>query len=140
MVLCTQTCIHICLICQKGEIFTRSWYGKQNIGVHTIQKWLPSLTGHLGLERRTNQALRATCATELMDQNIPDPDVRRVTGHKSLQGLYQYKRTTPQMRERISNALALDSGSSEEEPTQQGQKRNREASPPATSECKKLVV
>ena len=64
------------------------------------------MTAEAGLEGNfTNHSLRATGATVLYDAEIPEGVIQKRTGHKSLDTLRCYKRTTLTQNLEVSNLL-----------------------------------
>ena len=58
-----------------------------------------------GLETRTNHSLRATAATALFD--IPEKVIHERTGHRSLDALRKYERSTERQHGVASKILAI---------------------------------
>lgn len=54
---------------------------------------------------KTNHSLRATAATRLYASGIDEQLVMERTGHRSLEGIRSYKRTTSQQKETVSDIL-----------------------------------
>ena len=48
----------------------------------------------VGLPPRTNHSLRVTGATTLFTKNVPENLIQEVTGHRSLECLRRYEKTT----------------------------------------------
>ena len=53
----------------------------------------------------TNHSLRATCASRLFDQNVPEQIIKEITGHRS-DCVRVYKRTADHLREVASNIVS----------------------------------
>ena len=62
----------------------------------TVQKMcqLAGITGH-----KTNHSLRATGASQLFQGNVPEKIIQERTGHRSLEALRQYERTTTEQQQ-----------------------------------------
>ena len=56
---------------------------------------------------KTNHSLRATAATRLYHAGIDEQIIMETTGHRSLDGVRSYKRTSAQQRKSISDILSL---------------------------------
>ena len=52
---------------------------------------------------KTNHSLRATTATRLYQAGVDEQLVIEMTGHRSLEGVRSYKRTSDQQRETLSD-------------------------------------
>ena len=55
---------------------------------------------------KTNHSLRATAATRLYASGIDEQLVMERTGHRSLEGIRSYKRTSDEQREAVSDILS----------------------------------
>ena len=62
-----------------------------------------SLAGFEG--KITNQSLRATAATQMYEMGVPEKAIQERTGHRSLDSLRVYKRTSTQQQQAASNIL-----------------------------------
>ena len=56
--------------------------------------------------RATNHSLRATAATRLYEAGIDEQLVMERTGHRSLEGVRSYKRTSSEQKEVVSDILS----------------------------------
>lgn len=84
------------------------WYSKQYLGHNTLKKMVSEIMqegGCGGLGKFTNHSLRATTATRLYQANVDEQLIAEQTGHKSLDSLRRYKRTSPEQRQIVSNIL-----------------------------------
>ena len=61
--------------------------------VSPAKRELP-LRAQAGLETRTNHSLRATAATALFQADVPEKVIQERTGHRSLDALRKYERST----------------------------------------------
>ena len=55
---------------------------------------LPQVSSWLGYTLVTNHSLRATAATRMFAAGVPEKVDAEFTGHKSLNALHQYERTS----------------------------------------------
>ena len=53
----------------------------------------------------TNHSLRRSCATNLYDNGAPEQVIQKTTGHRSVEGVRAYKRTSSAMKRKISAIL-----------------------------------
>jgi len=83
-----------------------SWYSSNPLGHHTISKTTKRLWESIGREGFiTNPSLRATAATRLYEAGVNEQSIMERTGHKSLEGVRSYKRTTAQQKQSVSDIL-----------------------------------
>ena len=62
--------------------------------------------GKAGLDGHfTNHSLRRSYATNLYDNGIPEQVIQETTGHRSVEGVRAYKRTSSAMRHKMSAIL-----------------------------------
>ena len=61
----------------------------------------------------TNHSLRATCATKMYDNDVPEQLIKEIIGHKS-ECVHTYKRTSDHLRETVSHTLSKVGDSSGE--------------------------
>lgn len=81
-------------------------YGNQPVGVNKIKTFMKTIAKKGGLSGNyTNHSGKKTCATVLYDQNVDEQEIMQRTGHRSTAAVRKYKRATPQVVERTSNAL-----------------------------------
>ena len=50
----------------------------------------------------TNHSLRRSCATNLYDNGVPEQVIQETTGHRSVEGVRAYKRTSSAMKHKMS--------------------------------------
>ena len=53
----------------------------------------------------TNHSLRRSCATNLYDNGVPEQVIQETTGHRSVEGIRAYKRTSLAMKRKMSAIL-----------------------------------
>ena len=75
------------------------WYSCQPIGHNNLCK-KAGIAGN-----RANHSLRASAATRLFHQNIPEQVIVEVTGHKSTDGVRTYKKVIRDQLRDVSNVL-----------------------------------
>ena len=83
------------------------WYSTRPIGHDTLDKAVRrmcSLSGIPGF--RTNHTLRATAATRLYQAGVDEQLVMEKTGHRSVEGVRSYKRTSEHQQQQISDILS----------------------------------
>lgn len=81
------------------------WYARRPVGIHPIENFLRDLTKQVGeVGRYTPHSLRATNATRLFQQGVPEQLIMEQTGHSSL-AVRSYKRTTTDLKQTVSKVL-----------------------------------
>jgi hypothetical protein len=74
------------------------------LGIHSLNKIVPSLCEKACLERRTSHCLRVTCASRLFNENEKEELIRGRTGHTS-DALFRYEKPNKQQELEVSNLL-----------------------------------
>lgn len=82
------------------------WYNKIPLGVHQLSGVVNKRCKMAGLTKSfTNHSLRASTATILYNNGVVEQQVQEVTGHRSLEALRMYKKTSDQQAEQRSQIL-----------------------------------
>ncbi len=82
------------------------WYSKCPLGHTTLGKTVARLCKSAGIEGyKTNHSLRATATSRLYQSGVDEQLVMERTGHRSLEGVRSYKRTSDAQREALSDIL-----------------------------------
>ena len=82
------------------------WYSKQPLGHTTLSKTVARLCTSAGIQgHKTNHSLRATTTSRLYHSGVDEQLVMERTGHRSLEGVRSYKRTSEAQREVLSDIL-----------------------------------
>ena len=84
------------------------WYSSVPIGKNKLAVMVSDMCAKAGLEKKTNHSLRATAATVLFQANIPEKVIQERTGHRSLEALRMYERSTQQQHSAASKILATN--------------------------------
>ena len=99
---------------KQAPTYERSvWYYSIPIGRNKLSQMVPeicklgNISGH-----KTNHSLRATGATELYEAEVPEKIIQERTGHRSLECLRMYERTSDKQQRAVSNILSSHSQSS----------------------------
>ena len=86
----------------KGNI----WYYKKAAGRETLGNVVKKVMGKAGFDGHfTNHSLRRSCATNLYDNGVPEQVIQKTTGHRSVEGVRAYKRTSSAMKRKMSAIL-----------------------------------
>ena len=89
------------------------WFSTKPIGRNTLDRTVARLCQKAGIPGyRTNHSLRATTATRLYQAGVDEHFVMERTGHRSLEGVRSYKRTSMAQQENLSDILNSGAGSS----------------------------
>ena len=84
------------------------WYAAQPIGRDKLNGTVARICKAAGIQGfKTNHSLRATAVTCLYHADIDEQIIMETTGHRSLEGVRSYKRTSDQQKESISDILSL---------------------------------
>ena len=87
-----------------------AWYsGNQPVGKNTLELKLSRIYTLAGIEGQvTNHySLRATSATQMYKNGVPEKIIQERTGHCSLESLHIYERTNCHQQEAVSNILSV---------------------------------
>lgn len=71
---------------------TKFQFEKSVVGIHTLNKILPSMCKEAGVKEKTAHSLRVSCATKLFNAGIPEKMIRERTGHRS-NALFKYDKS-----------------------------------------------
>ncbi len=94
----------------KGTV----WYSSVAIGKNKLSSMVQAICRDAGIKgHKTNHSLRATGATQLYTAGVPEKIIQERTGHRSLECLRMYERTSDCQHKAVS--------SSKEETTFNGQ-------------------
>lgn len=95
-----------------GTTNDSQWYARRPVGIHTIEKFLSTMTSKMGTKGRfTPHSLRATTATRLYESGFDEQLIQEQTGHSST-AVRSYKRTSSIMKQEVSKTLQQPSLSS----------------------------
>ena len=82
------------------------WYSRVPIGHNKLADTVPRLMRDAGISGYfTNHSLRATATTRMYDAQLDEASIMQRTGHRSVQGVRTYKRTTEKLAELTSTIL-----------------------------------
>ena len=81
-------------------------FGKQPIGRIKLSRIIPDMCKAAGISgRKTGHSGKVTCATTLYQKGFSDQLIKERTGHRSLDALHKYKRTSSEQQFDVSMAL-----------------------------------
>ena len=85
---------------------TSCWYSRKPLGHNTLSKTVTRICKAAGIEGyKTNHSLRATSTSRLYHSGVDEQMVMERTGHRSIEGVRSYKRTSEGQREALSDVL-----------------------------------
>lgn len=83
------------------------WYSAVPLGKHTLQQKVRKMCTEAGVSgNKTNHSLRATGATELYKKGVPEKLIQERTGHRSLESLRTYERSSEEQHKAVSTLLS----------------------------------
>ncbi|XP_053386293.1 transcriptional regulator QRICH1-like [Mercenaria mercenaria] len=81
-------------------------YSEQPVGINKLRCFMKDMCSLAGLEGRyTNHSGKKTCATTLYQKGVPEEEIMKRTGHRSIAGVRKYQKPSGQMLKDISNKL-----------------------------------
>ena len=82
------------------------WFSRSPLGHNSLKNFLDNICKEAGIAGfKTNHSLRATAATGLYASGIDEQLVIERTGHRSVEGIRSYKRTSSEQQENASDIL-----------------------------------
>ena len=81
------------------------WYIKAPVGRNTLQCMVKAMCQLIGVHGKTNHSLRATGAARLFAANVPEKMIQQRTGHRSVEALRLYERTSVAQEQTVSSLL-----------------------------------
>ena len=82
------------------------WYYNKAMGRETLGNVVKKIMRKAGFEGHfTNHSLRRSCATRLYDGGVPEQVIRETTGHRSRDGVREYKCTSSTLKRKASEIL-----------------------------------
>ena len=82
------------------------WYTRCPVGHNTLSTAVARMCKLAGITGyKTNHSLRATATSRLYQSGVDEQLVMERTGHRSVEGVRSYKRTSDKQRETLSNIL-----------------------------------
>ena len=82
------------------------WFSKEPVGHNKLAKTVAEMCSKAGIDGfHTNHSLRATSATRLFSAGADEQLIMERTGHRSVDGVRSYKRTSDHLNEEVSDIL-----------------------------------
>ena len=83
------------------------WFEKRPIGKNMLDQRVKTMCKEAGIEGNfSNHSLRATSITRMYDAGVPEKQIMKRSGHKSLEGVRTYQREEGSETRQVSNVLA----------------------------------
>ena len=83
------------------------WFTAVPLGKNTLQNMVKKMCATAGITgNKTNHSLRATSATEMFKRGVPEKIVQERTGHRSLEALRIYERSSAEQHKAASTILS----------------------------------
>ena len=102
-----------CRPLEKPKNPSKPWYSVTAVGKNALQSKLKDMCSRAGISGlKTNHSLRATAATEMFQLGAPEKVIQERTGHRSIEALRSYERSSESQHRAISSLLT-SSGSSD---------------------------
>ena len=94
-------------LCAAPSDPQRPWFANCPVGRNTLASVVKDMCAEVGIAgRKTNHSLRTTGATELFQAHVPERLIQQRTGHRSMEALRVYERTTGEQHRTISAILS----------------------------------
>ncbi len=93
--------------CRPKKFYTgcSTWYESVPVGKNKLSNIVREMCIDANIDVKTNHSLRATGATALFHGNVPEKIIQNVTGHRSVEALRKYERTSKGQHQATSNVL-----------------------------------
>ena len=89
-----------------GLLQRRVWYSNRPLGHNTLPNTVARLCSSAGIQgHKTNHSLRATATSRLYQSGVEEQQVMERTGHRTVEGVRSYKRTSEQQQQALSDIL-----------------------------------
>ena len=82
------------------------WYAKAPVGRDSLNKVVKKMCQEAKIEgNKTNHSLRARGTTQLYERGVPEKQIQERTGHRSLDALHVYERTSEAQHRAVTSVL-----------------------------------
>lgn len=119
---------------------TERWYSNRVVGYNALSSTVKRLCSAAGIVgKKTNHSLRATAATRLYRDQVDEQLIMDVTGHRSVEGIRSYKRTSADQFKDVSQVLHCNGKENETaEPVKMKPNASMRSEVPKTAEPVKM--
>ena len=80
---------------------SRPWYKDCPVGKNKLGSFISEMYTEVGIPHKTNHSLRATGATTLFQNKVPEKIIQKTTGHRSLEALRKYEHTLTEQHQAV---------------------------------------
>lgn len=92
---------------KKPSDTLKPWYSKTPVGRNRLNTMLKEMCREAEISGKfTNHSLRAYGASTMFQANVPEKLIQQRTGHRSLEALRQYERTSESQLVDVSNVMS----------------------------------
>ena len=86
---------------------TSPWYSNQPVDKYTLEMKLSKMWSLAGIEDKiTNHSVTAIAFTQMYEMGVPEKLIQERNGHRSLDSLWMYERTSTHQQQAASNILS----------------------------------
>ena len=82
-----------------------AWFDNAAVGKNKLATVVKDMCAEAGIAGKTNHSLRATGATTMFQNSVPERVIQKVTGHRSLEALQEYERVSIDQHKQVSKIL-----------------------------------
>ena len=94
----------------------KPWFAASPVGKNILATMIKEMCSEANIQgHKTNHSLRATGASELFEAGVPEKIIKERTGHRSLEALRVYERTTFGQQQAVSTVLSAEKKTSFQE-------------------------
>ena len=91
-----------------------AWYDQIPVGKNTLSTMVKDMCSEAAILGKTNHSLRATGATTLFQNNVPEKVIQKLTGHRSLDALRSYEQISSDQHMEVSKIMLSNIKSQDE--------------------------
>jgi hypothetical protein len=81
------------------------WYECAPVGKNKLASMVSEMCAEANIPRKTNHSLRATGATVLFQNSIPEKIIQKTTGHRSIEALRSYETISMEQHKTVSEVM-----------------------------------
>ena len=81
------------------------WYENVPVGKNVLSSMVKNMCLEGGIAGKSNHSLRASGATAMFQNGVPEKIIQKVTGHRSLEALCEYERVSTDQNVQVSKIL-----------------------------------
>ena len=92
---CSQCAFYFKPLQKWSTCTSGPWLSKQSLGHNTLSKMMAGMCERAGIDGfKTNHSLRAAAASQLYHNGVDEQLIMERTGHRSIEDIRSYKRTS----------------------------------------------